>query len=127
MTKLILRWIAVLPAAALGSALAGMAVFLLNLISWPVSTDGLLFKLFIGFARGIAFGISFVYIATYVAPSHKKRIAFVAPALVLALGVTVIWRFWVNGDHWAIYETIVGCVASINCAHYLITSSASET
>lgn len=97
-----LRWIAMLPAAALGGMLAWWLIVTLNRISMPfagVNPDSLLASIFILVSSSTVFGGAFVYIAAYVAPSHEKQVAMIFAGLLIllagaALFASILTRDW---------------------------------
>ena len=106
-TKIILRWIAVIPASVAGSLLV-YALIRLSDAFWGMIFSIHAYQDFIldAIAHG-AFGFTFVYAGTYVAPKFKSKVAIVLGVIaVLSIAslafitATTYEFFWGNLSFW---------------------------
>lgn len=105
-TMVVVRWVLFIPAAILGSLVVHFLVVLLNRVTMgggyidPDSFIGGLFLLYVG---NLASGFSLVYIASFLAPLHKRRVAIIMASLTLVLfGAVLFGTLVVTKNYWAI-------------------------
>jgi len=126
-TKIILRWIAVIPASLAGSLLV-YALIRLSDAFWGMifSIHGYQDFILDAIAHG-AFGFTFVFAGAYVAPKFKSKVAIVLGVIAvlfiafLALfSATTFDVFWKNLSFWKelFYNiaTIAGSIYAIGAA-----------
>ncbi len=106
----VLRWIAVLPAAILGGFIANILFLLINKITMLgyIDPNSFMAKLFLAIAGGAVFGASIVYVAAYVAPSHRKPVAVVFAGLVVLLSGLSLLFVISRHDWWGLLNLITG-------------------
>lgn len=101
----VLRWIALAPAATGASMLVGAIVSFGNrLMPNFIDPDAFLLQVWIQFASGVASGAALVFVAVYVAPSHKSAVAVVAVGSGLLLTGAVLMAGLLAEDYWAIWN-----------------------
>ena len=99
----ILRWIAVLPGAALAAVLARVIVGVL--ITWGApDLDDLLWQFSVGLGMGCTFAAGLVFSGAWIAPSKKN-----ATGLVLAVLILLMVGVWVG-------LMVSGVLTSVNLA-----------
>jgi hypothetical protein len=104
-----LRWMAVLPAAALAAWAAWIVVNLLNRLTFFVqglNPDSLLSRAFIEGAAHADMGAAGVYAGAKVAPSHRKIVVFLLAGLIILGGGFALFPAILVRNGWAIYGAI---------------------
>ena len=82
----VLRWLAFLPAAVIGSLLVHVIAVVLNNIGAAMAgfdPEGIIHTVGVTWIANAVFGAAFVYIASYVAPSHEEAVAGVTAVLFI--------------------------------------------
>ena len=104
----VLRWVAVLPAAIIGGLLARFIVVVLNRFTMApyVDPDSFLGRLFVEYIGGAVLGGAAVYAAAYVAPRFKSQVSIVMAALVLLIGGFLLFPSMMVRDYWAIFSIV---------------------
>lgn len=112
----VLRWIAVLPAAVIGSVIISLLICLCMLLGDVFSCDIFIYirhpeifsidHFFTSFILSLALGYSFVSIGTSVSPNNKRVVAFVLFGLltmvfgtiviISIINFTTFWRMTIN-------------------------------
>jgi hypothetical protein len=126
---LILRWIAVLPAAVVAGVVAGSLVIAVD--RWGMTMQGLnpgsFFNLLVVNAlSGAATGAAWVYAGVKVAPTHKTPVAFILAVLsILGAGFTLFLALAMSRG-WAIYSTVWWTVGTSAVAWSIYSGAISE-
>jgi hypothetical protein len=105
----ILRWIAFLPGATLGSWIAWMLINILGRFSLGyvgLGSDSFLGQFYFNTAGHVAMGAAFVYIGSKIAPSHRKVVSYVLAGLGLVLGGFMLFPAIMIGRGWAIWGAV---------------------
>lgn len=102
--KSALRWIAVLPTAALASWLAWLAIS-----GWYqhfLASQNFFFRATVEFIAGVARGGAFVYVGAWVAPNHKRATAYALAAIALLLHGALFYYVMKAGNYWAMWSCV---------------------
>ncbi len=120
----VLRWIAILPAAFAAGILARYATVFLRRFAygWHGYADfedvfWLITELSIS---GIALGAAFVIAATAVAPNAKREVAVISAGLALVLAGYLLYPSIEGGEYWAIYELLCMGGGASGVAYYVL-------
>lgn len=120
---LVLRWVAMLPAAIIGSWLAYYLVLLINRVTMTMMVffdpDSFLGKGYLQWVGNMVLGASFVYISVYIAPSFKKQVGIIMGGLVLLLSGFFLFAAIMTQNYWAIFATFAMNVGSISVAYWI--------
>jgi len=125
-TMVVVRWVLLIPAAILGSLVVHFLVVLLNRVTMggyidPDSFTGGLFLLYVG---NLASGFSLVYIASFLAPLHKRRVAIIMASLTLVLfGAVLFGSLVVTKNYWAIPGAGIFSVGSFLAAYAIFVGT----
>lgn len=117
----VLRWIAVLPAAVFASIVVHLLVILINdiLIVRYVDFESFLAQVYIHLVANIPLGAAGIWVAAYVAPTFKKHVSTVMVGLFLLLsGAVILWSI-MQERYWDIYAIICMNIGSIGMAVHL--------
>ena len=119
---LVLRWIAFLPAAFIGSTVLYYVVVILNRITMaryvdPSSFTGRIFLTWIG---PTVSGFALVYIAARVAPTFRKRVACIVAGALLFLTGGVFGPALAERNLWLMFGYISYNVGSIATAYAIL-------
>ncbi len=104
-----LRWIAVLPAAAVAGYVAWLLVNLLNRVTFffqGLDPNSLFNRAFIEAASGLAMGAATVYVGAKVAPFHRAVVVFLLAGLSILAAGFLLFPAIVARSGWAIYSAI---------------------
>ena len=104
----VLRWVALLPSALLACAAGRFVIVLINRLGMSryVEPDSFMWRVVDQYVSGLALGAVFVYVASWVAPIHKKPVAVCAAGLALVLAGFLLFPSILVGDYWAIFEIL---------------------
>lgn len=105
----ILRWVAVLPAAAAAGYVGWLLIVLLNRISFSMSgvdPDSFLGRAFIEAASSAVMGAAIVYAGAKTAPSHRRIVVFVMAVLALVSAGVLLYPALLMRSGWAIYSVV---------------------
>jgi len=104
----ILRWVALLPAALLACAVGRFVIVLINRLGMAryVEPGTFMWRVVDQYVSGLALGAVFVYVASWVAPMYKKPVAASAAGFVLVLAGFLLFPSVLVGDYWAIFEIV---------------------
>jgi hypothetical protein len=111
----VLRWLAVLPAAVIASIVGHWLVVGINRLSMAmvgVNPDSLLASIFIFLVGSVVTGAGFVYVGTYVAPAHERAVAFVLAAIFILLAGAVLLVLLERGDLVALLQVSVAAFSA---------------
>ena len=73
---------------------------------------------FIDFFSDFGMGAAFIYVATSIAPTHKRSVAIVLGATVSLLAVARSVFLLVNGDNWGAFNYVCGAGGAVFCAAF---------
>jgi hypothetical protein len=127
-TKNALRWVAFLPASALGAWLAWLVVMLGNRLTFGmqgVNPDAFLSRTFIEFISHAAMGAAFVYVGAKVAPNHHKIVAYVLAALGLVAAGFMLFPAFMVSNYWAVWAAF-SLVAGLGLTAYSVSTGEVE-
>lgn len=116
--KSFLRWIVFLPAAVIAGFLVYNIVwYMQSFTTWVFVGSGPVADIyFIRFFSYLCQGLATVYIACYVAPAFKKKVAVVSGILVLVFsGVSMFYAFTIPDYLW-IVDSIAMSLGAIGIA-----------
>lgn len=123
--KDVLRWLVMLPAAAVGSLIASgfmrMAeerVLLQNLFQGFLGPDSFIGRAFLEVTQHVTLGALFVVIGVLIAPSRERQVALVLGGLSLVLAGVALGPALLLGDAWAIVGGICVIGGAAWGAHY---------
>ncbi len=116
--KVILRWVAVLPAAILANYAAGFLFEIGNNITMGMrmGSDSFSSSAFIVFAANAAGGAAFVYVGARVAPSQKKAVAYILAGVVLGVTVFMLSIMFMASNYWEVWalaSRVIGVGATV--------------
>lgn len=109
--KIVLRWVAFLPAAFVGSAVGGLGVKLITYLTFPINPSRA--EIFIADAiQSVAYGVGFVLAGTYIAPSSHRIVAFVLCGIAICIA-SILVVFAVFNTEWygGLHTVILGIAA----------------
>ncbi|MCE5190506.1 MAG: hypothetical protein LLG08_01835 [Actinomycetia bacterium] len=118
-----IRWIAVLPCAIAAGVLAGLIVGLANRTLLPSFIDpgAFLSQIWIQFISSVASGAAMVFVATYIAPTHKKSVGAVFVGLGLLFSGADLVLGLLVGDYWSILRVVSFNLGTIGVASGALT------
>lgn len=102
----VLRWIALIPAAFLGGWLAWIVVAWGNRITMSMSgvdPSGFLARAFIEFISHCALGAAFIYFGARVAPSRRKVVAYGLTAVGLLMAGGLVLTAVLSSTYWSVW------------------------
>lgn len=108
-TIFILRWIVFLP-GALGAA--GLAWILINILgrfslgNVGIQSDSFLCQFYFNTAGHAAMGAAFVFIGAYIAPSHRKVVAYCLAGIGLVMSGFMLFSAIAVKNYWAIWGSL---------------------
>ncbi len=105
-SRVVLRWIAFLPAASLAAWLAWLLVLLGNRLTMGmqgIDPDSFLSRAFIEFISHAAMGAAFVYAGAKVAPAHHKIVAYVLAGIGLVAAGFLLFPAFMVANYWAVW------------------------
>lgn len=108
-TRIVLRWVAFLPAALLAAWVAWLLVMLGNRLTMGmqgINPDSFLSRAFIEFISHAAMGAAFVYAGAKVAPAHHRIVAYVLAGLGLVAAGFLLFPAFMVANYWAIWAGI---------------------
>ena len=108
-TRIVLRWVAFLPAALLAAWVAWLLVMLGNRLTMGmqgINPDSFLSRTFIEFISHAAMGAAFVYAGAKVAPAHHRIVAYVLAGLGLVAAGFLLFPAFMVANYWAIWAGI---------------------
>jgi hypothetical protein len=114
------RWIAFLPAAALGAvAFYWVAKWGMKfMLSAPfLDPDSFLLRGFAEFFSSLAMGIAFVYSGVKVAPAHKQQVSYVLSGLGLVVSGMLLYPAIQVENYWSVWSN-VWAIAGLAVAAY---------
>ncbi len=118
----ILRWIVLLPGAAISSWLGWIILNILGRFSLGyvgVSPHSLLGQFYYNTAGHAIMGAAFVYVGAKIAPSYRRIVAYVLAGLGLVLAGFFLFPAIMVRDGWAIWGAI--CIINgVGATAYLI-------
>lgn len=108
-----LRWIVLLPGAAIGSwlAYAGLKLLIAFGDIFIGQSDGILTIFYNEFLASCALGAAFIYTGSYIAPIYKRYTALaMIGVLLMLMGAIILLSFWSSEYFtlWAVFGNIVG-------------------
>lgn len=115
---LILRWIAVLPAAVLGAVLANIAAILLQFIETifigaPINDGSIsIVEIMLCAIRNAVVGAAFVAAGWYVAPYYKNTVKIVLTTTFVLLNI-ILAAMYISGFAHTNWETWTGIICSV--------------
>lgn len=118
-----LRWVALLPAAVVGSALAYWGLVIVGRITMgsgrgdPDSTVG---RLATEWSASLGLGATFVYIAVQLAPAHKRWVARSSACLLLFLGGAFFLAGFMRSAYLAMFADICMLVGGLGMAYDVV-------
>jgi hypothetical protein len=104
-----LRWIGVLPCAALGAWAAWMAITFLNRVTfyWQgLDPESFLPHLYIEGVAHAVLGAAGVYVGAHIAPSHRDIAVFSIAALFVLFAGFALFPAMMSRNWWAVYGGI---------------------
>ena len=104
--KIVVRWLAFLPAAFLAAWLAWLVVMLGNRLTMGMQgadPDSFLSHAFIEFISHASMGAAFVYTGAKVAPSYHKIVAYVLAAFGLVAAGFLLFPALMVTNYWAVW------------------------
>jgi len=118
-TILILRWIAFLPTGFLASIVSFYVVYFLNAVTMAryVEPSSMLGQLFSNWLGSCISGAAFVFVATYVVPSNRKRVAIIVAAIILFLSGGAFLIALGGRYYWGMFRYLAFNVGSIAIAY----------
>ena len=112
---IVVRWIAMLPAAVGTAWLGSILIVLVN--QWTMASyvdpDSFLARVFIEFASNAALGGLAVYVACAIAPSYKGRVAAAMTALVLLFAAITVYAGISDPNYWLVFAGL--CLSLSAC------------
>jgi hypothetical protein len=114
--KRIGRWIAFLPGAFVGAALAGGITKIFFRYADPLllDPDGWSARLILESASGAAIGAAFVYIGTAIAPAGRQRVCFALAITGISIAAVALLANAITANYWGVWQSIcVGCGAAV--------------
>ena len=121
-TKAILRWAALLPAAALGAWLAWFVIMLGNRLTFGmqgIDPNSFLSRTFIEFISHAAMGAAFVYVGAKVAPSHHKIVAYALAVVGLVAAGFLLFPAFMVSNYWSVWAAF-SLVAGVALTAYSV-------
>ena len=117
-----LRWVALFPAALLACSAARFLIVLINRIglSRYFEPDSLMWQVSDHWVSGLVLGVVFVYVASWIAPMHKKPVAVCAAGFVLVLAGFLLFPSVLVGNYWAIFEIVCMGLGAAGVAYGVI-------
>ncbi len=115
--KIVARWIALGPAAALAALITPALVKYVNRLTLYVGgfdPDTLLGRAYIEAIAGLAAGAAFVYVGTRVAPDHRRNVAITLAAIGLFVTGASVLGDLVTAHYWLALQG--ACAAVGGCA-----------
>jgi len=115
----ILRWVALLPAALLACAAGRFVIVLINRLGMAkyVEPGTFMWRVVDQYVSGLALGAVFVYVASSVAPMYKKPVAACAAGLALVLAGFLLFPCVLVGNYWAIFEIVCMGIGAAGVAY----------
>jgi hypothetical protein len=128
-TLIVLRWIAMLPAAVLGCIVAYEIVVVLNRLTMAryLDPNSFIARVFVQWIGHAIMGATFVYIAAYIAPAFRKQVVVVMAGLVLLLSGAFLFASIMTRNYWAMFGTVCMNVGSIAVAYELFKKETENT
>lgn len=116
---LILRWMALLPAALLACVAGRFVIVLVNRFGMAryVEPGTFMWRVVDQYVSGLALGAVFVYVASRVAPMYKKPVAACAAGLTLVLAGFFLFPSILVGNYWAIFEIVCMGIGAVGVAY----------
>jgi len=114
----VLRWVAVLPAALLAACLAYALIKLLNggFAAFDPQYSSSFYFILLEIGCNYVNGFAFVFVGVYVAPSHKKQVALALAVIgILIVGSSLIIQL--QDGQWRLVEIL----SRLACGAGLIT------
>jgi hypothetical protein len=105
--KLVGRWIAFGPVAALAAFVTPFTVKLINRLGlfWVgLDPDWLLSRAYIEALAGLGMGAVFVYVGARVAPNHKRNATVTLAGVALVLTGGALFADLLVADYWAVWQ-----------------------
>ena len=127
-TRIVLRWVAFLPAALLAAWLAWLLVMFGNRLTMGmqgINPDSFLSRAFIEFISNAAMGAAFVYGGAKVAPAHHRVVAYVLAGFGLVAAGFLLFPAFMVSDYWAIWGGI-SLVFSVGVTAYSVSTGEVE-
>ena len=122
------RWALFIPLAIAVAIGVRVVVFYLNryalsqvipfFMSESLGPDSLIGGGFVVLFSDGAMGAAFVYLATSVAPTHKRQVAIVLGTIALLLGLTRSLYLLLDGDGWGAFTYLCVAVGASLCAAF---------
>jgi hypothetical protein len=109
------RWIAFLPGAFIGAALAGGIAKIFFRYTNPLllDPDGWSARLILESASGAAIGAAFVYIGTAIAPTGRQRVCFALAIAGISIAAMAFLANAITRNYWGAWQSIcIGCGAA---------------
>lgn len=109
-----LRWVAILPASFVGAWLAYLLVVLGNRLTMLgyVDPDSFLARGFIALMSHLILGVVIIYVACFIAPSHRPTVAAIMTALALLLIGVAVYFAVLKPDYWAVFGGVCAAVGA---------------
>ncbi len=114
----VLRWVAVLPAAVLGSMLTQLLYVAVNdFFATDAEKSNPISAIFILIVGNILAGGAFVYISVYVSPYHERQVALISAGLFILLSGILILYFALAGDWLSVAKSALSTVGAYGVAY----------
>jgi hypothetical protein len=127
--KVILRWIAILPASVLGMQLTFVLLRIINILfaSHYIDTSSWMGVLYTDIVSNLIAGVAFVYVGFKVAPSNQKIVAIVLAVLLLVIScLSLFFVNFITKEYYSNLGIICGNIGSIVCCVSIVKGEMDE-
>jgi hypothetical protein len=121
-----IRWILVLPGAVIGGLLGRFLYLILNNVGmvYALGIDAkgsFWWNLSESCLGGVALGATTVFVASFISPTHKRKVAIIMVGLILVCAGLLLTPTILDGNYWALLETVSIGFGGVGIAHGIWT------
>lgn len=111
------RWLILLPASVVGAWVAYLVIIFVNKVTayFYLDPDSFLMRTLLETMGNMALGAALVYIGVYIAPSHKRVVAYVMAGLSISIESVMLFSALIvpTLNYWAVYGGVIFLLAAL--------------